>query len=143
MRKQFPVACGVCLSQLVLLLVFSLFVRARLPAAEWGNDDWVALAASTVNVNGGGPNRVEKPGANAGAVDLRTGVNIDVGDGSDGDLTSSITLEGGAGDNWAKFQYRQVAPEQFLSTAPFTITIRGNVEIHCQYLFAPRKVIAE
>jgi hypothetical protein len=72
-------------------------------------------------------------GAQGGSVDVRTGTNIDAGDGRDGFLTASTTLSGPNDSSWLKKYYQQVAP--LSPTGLILLTASGNVEIHCQRVF--------
>ncbi|MBN2132391.1 MAG: hypothetical protein JW741_23015 [Sedimentisphaerales bacterium] len=71
----------------------------------------------------------------AGLIRIQTGIEVDEGNGSDGDLTESITLEPG------EYHYRYVGiPDGILTpgTLPLVITIKGRVVIRCQHNFYAR-----
>ena len=87
-----------------------------------------------VTARGGDCEARDEPthGGHGGRVDVRSGVDVDVGDGSDGDLTHTVTLTSGT------YNYRQVIitdPSDFVR-----IWIDGDVTINCQGMFMPNTV---
>ncbi len=90
------------------------------------------------NVSGTGGSKEElftggdDAGGNAGTIDVRTGIDVDEGDGRDGDLVESVTLESG------EYYFRHVGiPNGIFEPGcpPLLITVTGHVVIHCQYGF--------
>ena len=74
-------------------------------------------------------------GGNAGTIDIQTGIHVDEGDGRDGDLVESVTLESG------EYYFRHVGiPNGIFKPGcpPLLITVKGHVVIHCQYGFFAR-----
>ncbi|MFC1634640.1 hypothetical protein ACFL5Z_07330 [Planctomycetota bacterium] len=74
-------------------------------------------------------------GGNAGTIDIQTGINLDEGDGRDGDLVESVTLESG------EYYFRHVGiPNGIFKPGclPLLITVKGHVVIYCQYGFFAR-----
>ena len=105
----------------------------------WGGSDWTAVI---IGVDASGGNATNGPGGNGGTVDIRTGWNVDPGDGRDRDVTTSRELHGGASSP-SQFFYRQVAPlRPFAPETELVLTIHGKVEIHTQYIFRPSKIVA-
>ena len=120
---------------------FFLAAAGKASAQDWSSDSWTA-AILAVDVSAGSSKDVPSPGADAGSVDIRTGVNVDTGDGRHGTVDTSRELIGSAEpDVWKVCQFRQVAPST-LPGSPLVLTVSGNVEIRCQFLFAPSKIIA-
>ena len=82
-------------------------------------------------VAGGEAEARENPthGGSGGLIDIRTGVDVDTGDGSDGDLTAPAVLTSGV------YNFRQV----LVGTE---ITVDGDVTIKCQFVFGPSVIDA-
>ena len=91
-------------------------------------DNVVVLCAGPVA--GGEADERENPthGGSAGLIDIRTGVDVDTGDGSNGDLTGSVVLTSGV------YNFRQVLGAE--------VTIDGDVTIKCQFVFGPSVIDA-
>ncbi len=94
-----------------------------------------------VNVSGPGESLpglatgVPQGNGDGGAIRIRTGIDVDEGNGADGNLTESVTLEPG------EYHYKYVGiPDGVLRPGmqPLTITVKGQVVIHCQHNFYAR-----
>jgi len=112
-------------AQIFAVIVVSIALNPRSRAQQ---------AAISINVSGGGPAAGEfGHGAKGGTVDLAFATSVDTGDGSMGDVYSARTLTNGV------YYFHQV-----LDTNNTTVlTIDGtDVEIHCQYVFAPTRIVA-
>jgi hypothetical protein len=119
-----------CKITAIAALLFSFFILPN--SAIAGSPDANTAVAINPWVTGGEPNRQDHAthGGNGGIIIVKTGVNVDTGDGSDGSLTHDVILTSGI------YNYTQVPIE---STA--TIFIDGDVTINCQGGFAPFKVV--
>lgn len=102
---------------------------------DWVSPDWVAIKAK-VDTSGAAGGILALAGGSAGEVDIRTGVNIDVGTGTNQDELSYPTTSLNGGDH----SFLQVAPR--FPGEELHLEIRGNVIIRCQYLFSPTSVKA-
>lgn len=86
-----------------------------------------ALSIYSVNASGNNPtNQAGGVGPDGGTVDIRTGVQVDSGDGHHGDLLVSTRLTTGS------YYYRQVVCNE--------LEIDGDVTIYCQNVFAATKI---
>lgn len=85
-----------------------------------------------LSVNTRGGKRGGSPGGAGGSVMIKLGTEVDPMPGGI-DLSISTTLSAG------EHRFRQI----FASDNSLKLTIRGEVTIYCQYLFAPNLIVAE
>ena len=111
--------------------LYEMFLRRTILLSAAAHFDYIDVSGgSALNLTGAASSDDLYSGGDGGDVDIVTGVPVDAGSGSGGDLTQNVFLRGGT------YSYRQVPPD-----ANVVITVSGNVTIYCQYVFSPSNII--